>query len=188
MYSGDHTNITPWLMLYLWEQSTYQISASYLAMKWPKHIFWHRKRTHKATYWCCFAAQKWRWSQRCAWHEKQRQSQSWGWPIKWRLPKEWRSAANDANEEKEEQENDGETVMLNTMRQYFHILVFHGSFSIFQDQLIITKFVGSHAEKQSEKLLPKNALIQLLLTHVTWTRKHEPKHYNMNVVHTQAPH
>ena len=34
----DHLppTITPWLILYLWKQSTYQISACYLAWKWPR--------------------------------------------------------------------------------------------------------------------------------------------------------
>ena len=35
--------ITPWLILYLWEQSTFQISAPYLK------FFWQRKQTYEHT-------------------------------------------------------------------------------------------------------------------------------------------
>ena len=39
------------LILYLWEQSTYQISVSYLASKWPNGRNKQNKRTNKAIYW-----------------------------------------------------------------------------------------------------------------------------------------
>ena len=40
-------NIAPWLIFYLWEQSIYQISASYLAYKWPYIFFGQTKQTNE---------------------------------------------------------------------------------------------------------------------------------------------